>query len=110
MLFAQKTDALLFSASIDNIRLWNVSLEPESKSLVVPFQILPGHHGGVISQIRKRLLILMRRDSRNKDKAKLLLLLVIDITSRYMITTSGNRGWEGNSTNACLFYEINPMM
>lgn len=33
-------------------------------------------------------------------------MIVIDPTCRYMITTSGNRGWDGVSTNACLFYDI----
>ncbi|KAJ3289244.1 Transcription factor spt8, partial [Borealophlyctis nickersoniae] len=53
---------------------------------VVPFVIVPGHHGGVISS------------------------LVIDASKRYMISASGTRGWEGVSTNVCLFYEINPVM
>lgn len=35
--------------------------------------------------------------------------LAIDPTCRYMITTSGNRGWDGTSTNACLFYDIHPI-
>lgn len=35
--------------------------------------------------------------------------IVIDPTCRYMITTSGNRGWDGQSTNACLFYDVKPI-
>ncbi|KAI8638125.1 WD40-repeat-containing domain protein [Parasitella parasitica] len=84
-------------ASNDNIRLWNTATEsnftirpdtepgfakPSKLSSIIPFTILPGHHGGTISHIS------------------------IDPTCRYMITTSGNRGWEGTSTNACLFYDI----
>ncbi|GAN08283.1 AFR153Wp [Mucor ambiguus] len=85
-------------ASNDNIRLWNTTVEsnftirsdtepgfakPSTKlSSAIPFSILPGHHGGTISHIS------------------------IDPSCKYMITTSGNRGWEGTSTNGCLFYDI----
>lgn len=51
-------------ASNDNIRLWNASdtgLEAESAAVGaggrsrsgVPFKIIPGHHGGIVSQMRK---------------------------------------------------------
>ncbi|KAF9972809.1 Transcription factor spt8 [Actinomortierella ambigua] len=71
----------LICASQDNIRMWNVT-ELDTKSSLRPFQILAGHHGGLISAIH------------------------IDPTCKYMVTTSGNREWEGPSTNACLFYDI----
>ncbi|KAG1472459.1 hypothetical protein G6F56_001527 [Rhizopus delemar] len=89
----------IISASNDNIRLWDTSVdssftirpeaetEADSKSgVTVPFTILPGHHGGVVSQI------------------------IIDPTCKYMVTSSGNRGWEGSSTNVCLFYEISAVV
>ncbi|CAG8473026.1 13718_t:CDS:10, partial [Racocetra persica] len=39
-------------ASTDNIRLWNVGNdESEAIKSIVPFLIVPGHHGGSISQI-----------------------------------------------------------
>ncbi|KAI9017939.1 WD40-repeat-containing domain protein [Phycomyces nitens] len=91
----------LICASNDNVRLWNTSLDsaftirpgveqefvkPSKTPSIIPFIILPGHHGGVISHI------------------------FVDPTCRYMITTSGNRGWEGGSTNACLFYDISPVV
>ncbi|KAI8373300.1 WD40-repeat-containing domain protein [Blakeslea trispora] len=87
----------IICASNDNIRIWDTTLEsnfivrpdaeqgfsqPSKLSSVIPFHILPGHHGGTISHIS------------------------IDPTCKYMITTSGNRGWDGTSTNTCLFYEI----
>ncbi|KAG0046254.1 Transcription factor spt8 [Gryganskiella cystojenkinii] len=75
----------LICASQDNIRLWNIT-ELDSKSSLRPFQIIAGHHGGLISSIH------------------------IDPTCKYMITTSGNREWEGPSTNDCLFYHIQPML
>lgn len=89
------------SASNDNIRLWNTTTEsaftirpdtepgfakPSKMASVIPFSILPGHHGGTISHIS------------------------IDPTCKYMITTSGIRGWDGVSTNACLFYDISPAL
>ncbi|ORX46814.1 WD40 repeat-like protein [Hesseltinella vesiculosa] len=95
-------------ASHDNIRLWNISVESSftiktdspanqvvtpteaikvaNTKSIIPFTIIPGHHGGMTSSI------------------------LVDPTSRYMITTSGNRGWEGTSTNSCLFYDISPVL
>ncbi|KAG9287944.1 hypothetical protein G9A89_017539 [Geosiphon pyriformis] len=78
------------SASKDNIRLWNLE-EKEHNRSAVPFLIVAGHHSGTISQIR--ILYYVR---------------VIDESCRYMITTSGNRGWEGSSTESALYYEIGP--
>ena len=44
------------SASSDNIRLWNASEGADSDVTGktrsgVPFKIIPGHHGGIISQM-----------------------------------------------------------
>ncbi|KAG9125572.1 Transcription factor spt8, partial [Ceratobasidium sp. 392] len=76
----------LACASQDNIRLWNVSAEAQaeaaSRSRVAPFKIIAGHHGGTISQI------------------------LVDATSRFMITASGNRGWFGESTRTVLVHEM----
>ena len=53
-----RTDSSWFSASIDNIRLWNVADAPGDDSSMAkprgpaPFKIIPGHHGGYISQMR----------------------------------------------------------
>lgn len=52
------TDSRLCSASNDNIRLWNVAeaYEPDASGKVksgVQFKIIPGHHGGIISQMRE---------------------------------------------------------
>ncbi|KAF8610012.1 WD40 repeat-like protein [Ceratobasidium sp. AG-I] len=79
----------LACASQDNIRLWNVSAEAQaeaaSRSRVAPFKIIAGHHGGTISQI------------------------LVDSTSRFMITASGNRGWFGESTRTVLVHEMKPV-
>ncbi|CAI4046200.1 hypothetical protein N7582_003753 [Saccharomyces uvarum] len=77
----------ILCASRDNIRLYNVDIavaasNPSTKSSKVPFLIVPGHHGGIISN------------------------LYLDPTSRFLISTSGNRGWQGNSTDTTLIYDI----
>ena len=47
----------LFSASVDNLRLWNVADSGEDAwrkpKSGVQFKIIPGHHGGYISQMRE---------------------------------------------------------
>ncbi|ORX81755.1 WD40 repeat-like protein [Anaeromyces robustus] len=86
----------IICASNDNIRMWNLK---ENETVLdvehilsnklgvpqVPFIIIPGHHGGMVSDI------------------------FIDPTCRFMITASGNRGWEEKTTNICLFYTIKPI-
>ncbi|SCW00068.1 LAFE_0B08746g1_1 [Lachancea fermentati] len=67
-------------ASNDNIRLYDVT--QYGKSSKIPFLIVPGHHGGTISN------------------------LYVDPTCRFLISTSGNRGWQGNSTDTTLIYDI----
>ena len=47
---------LVDSASVDNIRLWNVAENAEDSwskpKSAVPFKIIPGHHGAYVSQMR----------------------------------------------------------
>ncbi|KAJ4290506.1 Transcription factor spt8 [Kalmusia sp. IMI 367209] len=71
----------LVCASYDILRLYDLH-EQETKNLAVPFWIVPGHRTGVISQ------------------------LYLDPTCNFMISTGGNRGWEGSSTEVLLGYEI----
>jgi transcriptional activator SPT8 len=70
----------LLCASFDNVRLYDLHSSPTSKGM--PFLIVPGHHGGVISQF------------------------FVDDSCRYAFSTSGNRGWDGSSTEVILGYEI----
>ncbi|TXT08271.1 uncharacterized protein COLE_05195 [Cutaneotrichosporon oleaginosum] len=76
------------TASTDNIRLWNTVeyYEPEEpakkKSSRPPFRIIAGHHGGTVSS------------------------MIIDPTSRFLITASGDRGWQGESTRVVLVHEV----
>lgn len=68
-------------ASKDNIRIYDTKAD-FSKGSTIPFLIVPGHHGGSISNI------------------------YVDPTCRFLISTSGNRGWQGNSTDTTFIYEI----
>ncbi|KAG8787382.1 Transcription factor spt8 [Serendipita sp. 397] len=72
-------------ASEDNIRLWNV-LEPPAetgkKKGLPPFKVIPGHHGGLVSQI------------------------LIDARSQFMVTASSARQWPGQSTKTVLIHDI----
>ncbi|KAI9777060.1 MAG: Transcription factor spt8 [Geoglossum umbratile] len=72
----------LICASFDILRLYDLK-EQQTKHSTVPFLIVPGHRSGLVSQ------------------------LYIDPSCRYLISTSGNRGWEGIPTEVLLGYEIN---
>jgi transcriptional activator SPT8 len=70
--------------SHDNVRLYDVQ---SSKQQAVPFWIVPGHQGGILSSIK------------------------VDPSCRYMVTSSGDRGWSGTtSTDVALVYEIDPIV
>lgn len=82
------------SASLDILRLYDLrgdsqqqphpstSTATPSRHGTVPFLIVPGHRGGVIST------------------------LYTDPTCRYLLSAAGNRGWEGSTTEVLLGYEI----
>ncbi|KAI4255898.1 MAG: hypothetical protein LQ352_002351 [Teloschistes flavicans] len=72
----------LICASYDILRLYDLEQQQTFKHSTVPFLIVPGHRTGVVSH------------------------LYMDPTCRYMISTAGTRGWEGNSTEVLLGYEI----
>ncbi|KAK6335893.1 Transcription factor spt8 [Orbilia blumenaviensis] len=75
----------LVCASFDNLRIYDLKDDEAMKHSRVPFLIVPGHHGGVLSSV------------------------YVDPTSTYLLTMAGNRGWEGTSTEVMLGYEIVPM-
>lgn len=77
---AMPTGRHLLCGSHDNIRLYD--LTGKSK---IPFFIVPGHHGAVLSDI------------------------YVDPSCQYLITSSGSRGWQGNSSDVALIYEIQPI-
>ncbi|WVQ68267.1 uncharacterized protein L199_006474 [Kwoniella botswanensis] len=78
------------TASQDNIRLWNTSeyfgqeesMNMKKRSSKPPFKIIAGHHGGTISS------------------------MIVDPTGRFLITASGDRGWQGESTKVVLIHEV----
>lgn len=71
------------SASYDILRLYDLTQqETGTKAAATPFLIVPGHRTGVVSQ------------------------LYLDPTCSFMISTGGNRGWEGSTTEVLLGYEI----
>ena len=72
----------LIAASYDILRLYDLNDTEFTKHKTVPFTIVPGHRTGVVSQ------------------------LWIDPTCSFMISTGGNRGWEGASTEVLLGYEV----
>ncbi|KAF2469320.1 WD40 repeat-like protein [Lindgomyces ingoldianus] len=71
----------LVCASYDILRLYDLR-EHDTKHSAVPYLIVPGHRTGVISQ------------------------LYLDPTCSFMISTGGNRGWDGATTEVLLGYEI----
>jgi len=71
----------LVCASQDILRIYDLA-QAETRRSMVPFTIVPGHRGGVISAIH------------------------VDPTCRFMLSAAGNRGWEGNGTEVLLGYEI----
>ncbi|KAF2622866.1 WD40 repeat-like protein [Macroventuria anomochaeta] len=78
------------SASYDILRQYDlthttnssIGADAKQNTAATPFLIVPGHRTGVISQ------------------------LYLDPTCTFMISTGGNRGWEGASTEVLLGYEI----
>lgn len=72
-------------ASIDNLRLWNVDAvesDPGRPKTGMQFKIIPGHHGGYISN------------------------LLVDPGGRFLVSASSNRGWHGESTRTVFVHDI----
>ncbi|KAK5170578.1 Transcription factor spt8 [Saxophila tyrrhenica] len=73
----------LVCASQDILRIYDLQQSEASRHRTVPFTIIPGHRGGVISSV------------------------YVDPTCRFMLSTAGNRGWESTAgTEVLLGYEI----
>lgn len=74
----------LVCASQDILRIYDLqhSTEGRGQRSTVPFTIVPGHRGGVISGV------------------------FVDPSCRFMLSAAGNRGWEGGGTEVLLGYEI----
>lgn len=73
----------LVCASQDILRIYDLRHSTEGRGRSsVPFTIVPGHRGGVISAVH------------------------VDPSCRFMLSAAGNRGWEGVGTEVLLGYEI----
>lgn len=78
-------------ASTDNIRLWNAADSGEADGSArsrggVQFKIIPGHHGGYVSQ------------------------MLVDPCGRFLVSASSNRGWHGESTRTVFVHDIKAVM
>jgi transcriptional activator SPT8 len=82
LLFCSSLTHFVRSASNDILRIYDVAQSESARHRTVPFTIVPGHRGGVISSI------------------------YLDPTCRFMLSSAGNRGWEGGGTEVLLGYEI----
>ncbi|KAI7158618.1 WD40 repeat-like protein [Hortaea werneckii] len=77
----------LVCASQDILRIYDLQHSTEgSKRSTVPFTIVPGHRGGVISSV------------------------YVDPACQFMLSAAGNRGWEGGGTEVLLGYEIGVLL
>jgi transcriptional activator SPT8 len=95
------------SASIDNIRLWNAAEagEPDASGKMksgVQFKIIPGHHGGYISQMCESLCFL----SFPNNLTGRFNLKVVDPAARFLVSASSNRGWHGDSTRTVFVHDV----
>ena len=90
---------------MDNLRLWNVADSGEDAwrkpKSGVQFKIIPGHHGGYISQMREYLIPVS-----DYSNGLLTISLVVDPGSKFLISASSNRGWHGDSTRTVFVHEI----
>ena len=97
-------DGHFFSASSDNIRLWNAADAGEGETRGrMQFKIIPGHHGGMVSQMSE----LKPRDC-NLDNS--LYTKVVDPAARFLVSASGNRGWHGEATRTVFVHDIKPII
>ena len=67
---------VFYSASNDILRIYDLNQSETSRHRSVPFTIIPGHRGGVISAIH------------------------VDPACRYMLSAAGNRGWDGGAARS----------
>ncbi|PLW05360.1 hypothetical protein PCASD_25478 [Puccinia coronata f. sp. avenae] len=83
--------AHLLCASFDNLRLYNLNADPLPTSSArkphhqppkIPFKIIPGHSSGVVSQ------------------------MCVTPSFRFLITASGDRGWQNTSNESVVIHEI----
>lgn len=69
----------------------------------VQFKIIPGHHGGYVSQMGK-----WEEGAVYGVSTDLSLLKVVDPGGRFLVSASSNRGWHGDSTRTVFVHDIKP--
>ncbi|KAG0149976.1 hypothetical protein CROQUDRAFT_668868 [Cronartium quercuum f. sp. fusiforme G11] len=74
----------LVCASFDNVRLWN--LKAEADGAKIPFRIIPGNSSGVVSSMS------------------------VTPSGRFLVTASGDRGWENTSNECVVIHEVKAMV
>jgi transcriptional activator SPT8 len=102
------------SASQDNIRLWNVSGDGHQESDMknrgiagLQFKIIPGHHGGTVSQLgQSRSIFSFVPFIQLLDMIICGRLTVVDPGGRFMISASSSRGWVGESTRTVFVHDL----
>lgn len=67
------------------------------------FKIIPGHHGGYISQMSKSHLVLRSKIS---SESCLVGGKVVDPAARFLVSASSNRGWHGESSRTVFVHDI----
>lgn len=71
----------------------------------VQFKIIPGHHGGYVSQMRTCYPIeYIHIRALSTDRSK-----VVDPGGRFLVSASSNRGWHGDSTRTVFVHDIKPI-
>lgn len=68
--------------------------------------VVPGHYGGTVSQLRASYSSSLGLSSRLLTALLVRSPADVDPTCRWMFTTSGNRAWEGTSTENLVIHEI----
>ena len=91
----------VFSATYDNLRYLSLSDMDTTK---YPFKIIPGHHGGTLSDIGK--LVGLRTIQIHTCISTYTYCIAISEDGQYMVSISGMRGWEGKDSRQCFFYYI----
>lgn len=92
----------LLTASQDNVRLWDLERAAGPKGKIPPYVVVPGHQGGVISQICEFSAMNPRASLANRARSP----SDIDPRTQWMITASGNRGWDGTSSENVVIHQI----
>ena len=76
----------ILCGSQDNIRLYDLESKANNTNQknrsIVPFSIVAGHQGGIVSS------------------------LYVDPTCRFLVSASGNRGWQGKASDCLFIYEF----